>query len=209
MANFTNERGVAGKIRFLRNLAGLWLVQECRRDFARRGQTLDYPELTRLAGEAEPFRTLIDPAHVPFASPGDMPAKIAAFAASTQQPAPQTPGQFVRCCLESLAMCYRATLEDLQRLVNRRMEVVHIVGGGGQNLLLNQMAADAMNRRVMVGPYEATAIGNALTQAMGIGDVRDQAHLRQIVRNSFNPVTYQPQNHAAFDAQWKRYNALV
>ncbi len=208
-ANFTNERGVADRIRLLRNIAGLWLVQECRRDFARRGQSFDYAELTRLAQEAEPFRTIVDPGHAPFATPGDMPAKIAAFARETGQPEPTTPGQFVRCCLESLAMRYRQTLEDLEEVLGRRMEVVHIVGGGGQNTLLNQMASDAMARPVIVGPYEATAIGNALTQAMGIDDVRDLAHLREIVRNSFKPVTYQPRDPDAFTKQYERYINLT
>lgn len=208
-ANFTNERGVADRIRLLRNIAGLWLVQECRRDYARRGESYDYAELTRMAKEAEPFRTLVDPAHAPFALPGDMPAKIAAFARETGQPEPTTPGQFVRCCLESLAMCYRRTLEELETLLGRRMDVMHIVGGGGQNTLLNQMAADAINRPVVVGPYEATAIGNALTQALGTGQVRDLAHLRAIVRNSFKPETYQPQNPDAFDQQYDRYLALT
>jgi rhamnulokinase len=208
-AGFTHERGVGGKIRFLKNIAGLWLVQECRRDFARRGQEFTYQQLTDLAAEAEPFRTLVDPGHAPFASPGDMPAKIAAFAKQTKQPAPESPGQFVRACLESLALTYRRTLDGVESLIGERIEALHIVGGGGQNKLLNQMTADALGRRVIVGPYEATAIGNALTQAIGAKQVRDLAHLRRIVRESFDPVTYEPRDAAAMEAQGERFEAYV
>src|SRR5690606_35578050 len=136
--SFTNERGVGGKIRFLKNIAGLWLVQEVRRDLAKRGSEFDYAQLTQLAAEAVPFRTLVDPAHAPFASPGHMLSKIDAFAQATKQPKPETPGQYVRCCLESLAMAYRHTLDHLEATVGKKFKVLHIVGGGGRNTLLNQ-----------------------------------------------------------------------
>jgi rhamnulokinase len=208
-AGFTNERGVGGKIRFLKNIAGLWLVQECRRDFARRGREFSYQQLADLAAEAAPFRTLVDPGYAPFASPGDMPAKIDAFAKRTKQDVPRTPGEYVRACLESLALTYRRTLDGVESLIGKRSDVLHIVGGGGQNRLLNQMTADALGRRVIVGPYEATAIGNALTQAMGHGQVKDLAHLRRIVRESFEPVTYEPRDAAAMEAQSERFAGLV
>ncbi|MCC6581748.1 MAG: rhamnulokinase [Phycisphaeraceae bacterium] len=207
-ANYTNERGVAGKIRFLKNVAGLWLVQECRRDLARQGQDFDYATLAKLAGEAEPFRTLIDPDHAPFASPGDMLAKMRRFAQDTSQPHPETPGQFVRACLESLALTYRVVLDRLDEMLHRKTQVLHIVGGGGRNTLLNQMTADAVGRPVIVGPFEATAIGNALTQAIGRGQVRDLAHLRSIVSASFDPQTFAPRNAAAMDKQLPRFLAL-
>ncbi len=208
-AGFTHERGVGGKFRFLKNIAGLWLVQETRRDFARRGQQYDYDTLTRLASEARPFRTLIDPAHAPFGSPGNMPAKIADFAKATGQPAPESIGQYVRCCLESLALSYRHCLESLEKLLRKRIAVLHIVGGGGRNALLNQMTADAIARTVVVGPYEATAIGNALTQAIGARQVKNLSHLRAIVRASFQLQTVRPQGQAAYDAQYPRYVALL
>ena len=208
-AGFTNERGVGGKIRFLKNIAGLWLVQETRRDFARRGSEHDYATLTRLAAKAPPFRTLIDPGHGPFASPGDMPAKIAAFAKATGQPVPRNVGEFVRCCLESLALCYRHTLDSLEGVLDRRLNVLHIVGGGGRNELLNQMTADALGRDVIVGPDEATALGNALTQAIGHGQVRDLAHLRAIVRASVKPRRYRPRQADAMAAQFARYQSLL
>lgn len=208
-AGFTNERGVGGKIRFLKNIAGLWLVQECRRDFARRGREFSYQQLADLAARAEPFRTLIDPGYAPFASPGEMPAKIAQFAGKTGQKAPSSPGQFVRACLESLALTYRRTLGGIESLTGRHVAVLHIVGGGGRNTLLNQMTADAIGRRVVVGPYEATAVGNALTQAIGAGKVRGLAHLRAIVRESFDPVTYEPRERAAYEKAGERFEKYV
>lgn len=191
-ASYTNELGVDGKIRFLKNIAGLWLVQECRRDFARLGQEFDYPTLTRMAGDAPAHRTLVDPSHSSFLLPGDMPKKIAEFARETGQPVPESPGQFIRCCLESLALAYREKLNTLESILGRRFDLLHIVGGGGKNALLSQMTADATGRPVVVGPYEATAIGNALVQSMALGHVRNLSPLRQIVASSFEIVTYEP-----------------
>ena len=191
-AMFTNELGILGTTRFLKNIPGLWLVQQCRRDLARQGREIDYAGLTRLAEESEPFRTLVDPSHAAFQSPGNMFEKIAAVALCASQPAPESPGQFVRCCLESLAFAYRDKLATLESILDRRFDVIHIVGGGGKNSLLCQMTADATGRRVVVGPYEATALGNALVQAMAAGDVRDLAALRQIVARSFELTTFQP-----------------
>src|SRR6185369_259654 len=191
-ASFTNELGVGGTIRFLTNIAGLWLVQECRRDFARRGQDFDYPTLTQLAREAPAFRTLVVTGNSSFLLPGDMPQKIAEFARATAQPAPESPGQFIRCCLESLALAYRDKLSTLESILNRRFDVLHIVGGGGKNALLSQMTADAIGRPVVVGPFEATAMGNVLVQAMATNQVRNIAHLRQIVANSFELLSYKP-----------------
>ena len=189
---FTNELGVLGTTRFLKNIPGLWLVQECRRDLARQGSELDYAALTRLANEAEPFRTLVDPAHASFQSPGDMLEKIAAVAQRAGQPAPESPGQFVRCCLESLALAYRDKLATLESILDRTFDVIHVVGGGGKNELLCQMTADATGRRVVVGPYEATALGNALVQAMAAGDVRDLAELRKSWLGRSTWSTFEP-----------------
>ena len=206
--NFTNERGVENRIRFLHNLSGLWLVQECRRDFKNNGQHYDYSQLVDLAREAEPLRTLVDPGHESLLTPGDMPAKIAAFAQTTGQPRPQTHGQTIRCCLDSLALSYRNTLEDLEHLLGHGIDVLHIVGGGGKNELLNQLTADALDRPIIAGPSEATAIGNAMTQAMGAGHIRDLAHLREIVRMSYKPVTFQAQKAPAMSEQFNRFQDL-
>jgi rhamnulokinase len=198
-ASFTNELGVGGTFRFLKNIAGLWLVQECRRDLARQGHELSYVELTRLASEASPLRTLVDPSHAEFQYPGRMLQKIADFARGTNQPPPSSPGEFVRCALESLALAYQEKLLALESILGQEFDVLHIVGGGGRNSLLCQMTADATGRRVVVGPYEATAMGNALVQAMGLGHVRDLWHLRHIVANSGGLCEYTPQH----DSKWK------
>jgi rhamnulokinase len=198
-AMFTNELGVAGTTRFLKNIPGLWLVQECRRDLARAGEDFTYAELTQLAEAAEPFRTLVDPAHASFETPGEMRSKIAAYARSTGQPPPESPGQFIRCCLESVALAYREKLSALESILDRKFDVIHVVGGGGKNTLLCQMTADATGRRVVVGPYEATATGNALVQAMAAGEVRDLRELRQIVARSFDLLTYDPVDTRVWD----------
>lgn len=205
---FTNEGGINGTIRFLKNIAGLWLVQECRRHYQKQGITYDYAKLTDLAAAAQPFRTLVDTGHGPFMAPGDMPVKIADFARQTGQPIPDEPGQFIRCCLESLALTYRMTLEKLEQTLNKKYQVLHIVGGGGRNALLSQMTADAIGRKVVVGPFEATAAGNILVQAMGAGDVKDLAHIRRVITQSFEPVTYQPRDTAAWDHAYGRFMKL-
>jgi len=207
-ASYTNELGVAGTFRFLKNIAGLWLVQECRRHFAHHGQDLDYPTLTRMAAECDGHCTLVDPAHALFQTPGNMPEKIADFARSTGQPVPDSPGQFIRCCLESLALTYRVKLNTLESILDRRFDVLHIVGGGGKNSLLSQMTADSTGRPVIVGPHEATAMGNLLVQAMATQQVRDLSHLRQIVANSSELITYQPCSASNWDAAAKRFEKL-
>jgi rhamnulokinase len=207
--NYTNEGGVAGDFRFLKNIMGLWLVQECRRQWAKDGQEFNYAELTRLAGEAAPFRAVLDPDHTPFLTPGQMPQKIAAFCAKTNQPTPTSPGEFVRSCLEGLALTYRKTIEGLEDVLGRRIGVIHIVGGGTQNELLNQMTADACNRPVVTGPVEATAIGNMLVTAIAMGDVKDLAEARAIVRASFDVKRYEPKNPAAWDEAYGRYRQVM
>lgn len=207
-AGFTNERGVGNTIRFLKNIAGLWLVQECRRDLLKHGEDYSYATLTSLAAESEPFRTLLDTSHAPFMSPGNMRAKIDAFAKATGQPVPRNPGEYVRACLESLALTYRDAMDTLESLLGKSIDRLHIVGGGGQNALLNQMTADATGKEVIIGPFEATAIGNALTQAIGAGQVRDLAHLRKIVAASFDLQTCRPQARHLYEAQLARFHAL-
>src|SRR6202047_4202777 len=190
--NFTNEAGYGGTTRFLKNIVGLWILQESRREWARQGRELDYATLTREAQDAEPFRSLIDPRAARFLKPGDMPQKIAIFCLETGQPAPETPGQFVRCIFESLALLYRVTSEELEQLTGRTIRRLHIVGGGSQSVLLNQFAASATGRTVIAGPAEATAIGNVLLQAIALGDLNSLPALRQVVRDSFVPQTFEP-----------------
>jgi rhamnulokinase len=188
--NFTNEMGVAGKVRLLKNIAGLWLLQECRRAWMAEGREYSYDDLTRMAAEARPFVAAIDPDA--FLEPGDMPAKIAAHCRAKGKPAPSTPGEFARTILESLARRYRQVLDSLEAVAGRRFGVIHIVGGGSRNRVLNQFVADATERTVIAGPTEATAMGNVLIQAMAAGEVRDLAEARAVVRASSSLETFQP-----------------
>jgi rhamnulokinase len=185
LANFTNEGGLDGTIRYLRNVMGLWILQECLRAWG----GPDLGPLLAAAGEAPPFRSLIDPDDPSFLPPGDMPARIAAFCERTGQRPPGLPAETVRCVLESLALAYRRALRDAVRLSGRDVEVVHVVGGGARNALLCQMTADATGLPVVAGPVEAAALGNGLIQARAQGVVSD---VRGLVRHSEDLVTYQP-----------------
>jgi rhamnulokinase len=206
--NFTNEGGVGGTIRFLKNIMGLWLVQECRRAWERAGQTHGYDELARLAEAAPAFVSLVNPDDTAFILPPNMPAALADFCRRTGQPAPVEPGAVVRCALESLALRYRWVLERLEELLGRRLEVIHVVGGGSQNELLCQFAADACDRPVLAGPVEATAIGNVLVQAIGLGLLRTLAEAREVVRQSFAVKTYTPQNPQTWQEPYERFLKL-
>jgi len=204
----TNEVGFDHTIRLLKNIAGLWLVQECRRDFAKQGRDLDYATLTKLAAEAQPLAALLDPFLPSWNAPGEMTGRITAYARATGQPAPTSDGAFVRACLESLAMAYREVLESTSTLTGEKIQTLHILGGGGQNRLLNQMAADATGCKVVAGPVEATAIGNLLVQAAGLGRVQGLAGIRAIVRDSFPLETFQPQDRGPWQEAWKRFQGL-
>jgi rhamnulokinase len=208
-ASFTNELGINNTFRFLKNIAGLWLVQECRRDYKRKGEDFDYVALTKFAGEAAPLRTIVDPAHPSFQTPGGMLQKVTDFARGTGQSAPSSPGEFIRSALESLALAYREKLSTLESILEQRFDTIHIVGGGGRNSLLNQMTADATGRRVVVGPYEATAMGNVLVQAMALGQVRDLPHLRRIVAGSNALVTYEPSASADWNGAFDRFRKIA
>lgn len=206
--NVTNEGGLDGTYRLLKNIMGLWLVQQCRRAFARRGKDLDYAELTRQAAAAAPFRSLINPDAEAFLRPLDMTDAIAAECRRTGQPVPESEGAFIRCCLESLAFKYRMVLGWLQELTGVPVRVIHVVGGGGRNDLLNQLTADACGVPVHAGPTEATALGNILVQAMATGDVGSLSEIREIVRRSETISEIEPQNTAQWDEQWERFQAL-
>jgi rhamnulokinase len=207
--NFTNEIGYGGSVRLLKNISGLWLVQECRREWAKAGREYDYATLTRLAGEAAPFRSLVAPADPRFLLPDDMSAKMAAFCRETGQPEPRTPGEFVRCALESLALLYRRTLLMLEKLTGTKIERLHIVGGGSQNALLNQFAANSLQRPVITGPVEATAAGNIIVQALARGDLPSLAVARQIIAQSFETATVEPRDAAPWQQQYERFERLV
>ena len=203
---FTNEVGADGRIRFLKNIMGLWLLQECRRAWAQDGSEYKYEDLVSAAKDAEPFLAVVDPDA--FLAPGGMPDKIRKYCADSGQQVPGNPGQITRVILESLAVCYRKVLEDLEETLGRRMEVVHIVGGGSQNRLLNQFVADATGRQVVAGPAEATAIGNVLVQAMGSGAVPDLDSAREVVKNSFEVRRFEPRNSQGWESAYSRFREL-
>jgi sugar (pentulose or hexulose) kinase len=207
--NYTNEGGVGGTIRFLKNIMGLWLVQECRRQFALDGKEYDYVTLTQMAASAKPRAALIDPDHKPFGTPGQMPQKITDFCKQTNQSPPSSHGEFVRCCLDSLALTYRRTLEGLEDILEKKITAIHVVGGGCRNELLNQATADACNRPVIAGPAEATAIGNILVQAMATGSVKSLASARQIVARSFEVKQYQPKETDRWDEAYERFQKIL
>ncbi len=200
-ANFTNEGGVDNTFRLLKNIGGLWLVQECRRAWARAGSNYGYEELTAMAAAAPPLAALVDPDDASLLAPADMPAAIRALCAASGQIPPDSPGALVRCALDSLALKYRWTLEKMEQVTGRTLRTLHIVGGGTQNTLLNQIAADATGRLVKAGPVEATAIGNVLLQARAQGLLHSLADLRSVVRASFPITTYEPS--AATRNQWE------
>jgi len=197
--NFTNEGGVAGTVRFLKNVGGLWLLQECQRQWQREGRALDWPALVALAERAAPLRSLVDPDAPEFLHPGDMPAAIRAACRRSGQPEPDSVGALVRCCLESLALTYRRVVEALEELTGRRIETVRIVGGGSQNTLLCQLTADACRRWVVAGPAEATALGNMLVQAVAAGHLPDIAAGRRAVEAMSAPAVYQPRPGGAWE----------
>lgn len=207
--NYTNEGGVCGTIRLLKNIAGLWPVQECRRAWEREGARLSYDEITAAASEAPAFRSFIDPDDDAFLNPACMPEAIQEFCKRTDQPVPETRGEIVRTALEGLALKYRYVADRLEAIAGRRLDTVHMVGGGIKNKLLCQMAASATKRRVVAGPSEATAIGNTLMQAMAIGEIGTLAELREIVRNSFETEVYEPCDSDAWDDEYARFVQML
>ncbi len=207
--NFTNEGGVGGTTRLLKNICGLWLVQECRRQWNQAGSNYSWDDLNRQSAAAKPLQSLIDVDDSSFLAPGDMPEAIRTFCRRTGQPIPESHGAIVRCALESLALKYRQVLASLEELIGGRLETIHIVGGGTQNRQLCQMAADACGRRVVAGPIEATAIGNIMLQAVAARAVASIPQAREVIRHSFAVEEYHPQDTAAWDAAFKRLELNV
>jgi rhamnulokinase len=197
--NFTNEAGVGGTTRLLKNVCGLWLVQQCRAAWQRAGHGWTWDQLTALAAEASPLVTLIDPNHPSLVAPSDMPEAIRALARASGQPVPESTGAVVRTALESVAAATRATLLELDSLLGRRVSRVHVVGGGVKNKLLCQMIADATGRPVVAGPVEATAIGNLLVQLLARDGKVDLRAIRRVVRDTFEPVRYEPKDAARWN----------
>jgi len=206
--NLTNEGGLDGTYRLLKNIMGLWLVQQCKRAFDARGRKYEYGELARLAAKAPALRSIVNPDDARFLNPPDMPKAIQAFCRETKQPVPRTEGELVRCAYESLALKYREVLGWLEELAGTGIEVIHIVGGGSQSRILNQFTADACQRPVVTGPVEATAMGNLLVQVRARGELSSLAEMRQVIRRSSDVAVFKPGKAAAWEDASARFARL-
>lgn len=191
-ANFSNEGTVQGGCRPLKNIMGLWIIQECRREWLKEGKNYSWGDIVKMA-EVEPsLRSIIDPDYPEFFKNGDMPGKIRRYCSRTGQPVPENDGQIARTVYESLALKYKWALERLEEIKGERIDTLNIVGGGIQNKLLNRFAADALGRQVVTGPIEGAAIGNLLMQAVALGELKDIDEVREVVRRSESPDIYEP-----------------
>jgi len=206
--NFTNEGGVEGTTRFLRNIMGLWLLQECRRVWSS-DCNYSWPEMVEMSMKAHPFKCLIDPDAHEFLNPGDMPAAIAAFCLKTGQPAPETRGEIIRTIFESLALKYRSTLDSIRSVSPIGIEKIHIIGGGANNELLCQYASNATNLPVYAGPTEATAIGNIMMQAKALGAVSSLEEIRSMVFDSFETKIFSPHDATSWEVQYQRFKNFI
>lgn len=206
--NFTNEGGVCDTIRFLKNIMGMWLLQECRRQWSKAGRNYSYDDLTARAAAAPVHRSLIFVGDDRFLPPGDMVERIQAFCSETGQTVPQTDGEVVRCILESLALEYCWATEKLRELSGKSLPVIHIIGGGSRNRLLNQFTADATGCQVIAGPVEATAIGNILLQAIALRQLSSLPEARALVLRSFEVTSFEPQASSAWQEAYGHYLAL-
>lgn len=208
-ANFTNEGGVDGTFRFLKNISGLWLLQESQRIWREReGIALSYGEIVAMAESATPFVSWVDPDHASFNTPDDMTAAIRAYCRDTGQQVPESREAVVRTIFESLAMKYRSVFDTLKRLQGH-IDVLHIVGGGSANALLNQFTANALGVQVKAGPTEATAIGNLLVQAKALGDLQSLAEIREVVRRSFTITSVEPRDVDAWNEAYGRWREVT
>jgi rhamnulokinase len=207
--SFTNEGGVGNRFRVLKNIMGLWLIQECKRCWAGSGQDHSYAEYAAMAEKATPFISLINPDDQSFYNPVDMPSAIVAYCKAHDEPVPSNTGEFARCIFESLALKYRFVLDALRKVSGKRIDRIHVIGGGSQNKLLCQLTANATGLPVVAGPAEGTAIGNLLVQAMGMGYIGSLREIREIVINSCETVVYNPVDTASWDKAYGRFQALA
>lgn len=206
--NFTNEGGVDGTTRFLKNICGMWILEQCRKEWAREGREYTYPEIVEMATSAEPFGCFINPDDALFANPKSMLAAIEEFCKRTGQQAPQGDAEVVRTIFESLALRYRQVLEMLEGMAPFAIDVLHIIGGGSKNRLLNQYTANAIGKRVVAGPSEATAIGNVMMQAVAAGAVGSLSEAREIIRRSVDTEEFLPENGEAWNDAYRRFQTL-
>ena len=206
--NYTNEGGYGGKIRFLKNIMGLWLIQETRRQWIREGKSLTYADMEHAALDKPAFVSLVDPDDLLFAPPGDMPNRIRQRCRDSGQPVPEDVGSVVRCIYESLALKYRKTMEGLESVRGHSYPKIHIVGGGTKDGLLSQFTANATGRQVVTGPIEATAMGNVAVQLISAGEIKDLQEARQVISQSFDTISYDPKEKAAWSEAAEKYDDL-
>ncbi len=207
--NFTNEGGVDGTYRFLKNIMGLWLLQECKRSWEKQGNNYSYGELVEMAEEVPSFKIMIDPDCPDFINPTDMPEAIINYCKKTNQQAPGNPAEFTRCICDSLAFKYRMVFDQLKEVTGRPLDRINIIGGGTKNKLLCQLTANATGVPVVTGPEEATAIGNIMVQAMAMGYVSSLSEIRAVIRNSFDLKTYEPKDIEQWDRQYQRFFEII
>jgi rhamnulokinase len=206
---FTNEGSATGGYLLIKNLAGLWIIQECLRCWEKAGRDYDWSEVIEAAATAPVFRTLLNPNDSVFELPADMPAAVQQYCKETEQPVPGVVGEFARALFEGLALSYRMVLESLETLTSRKLSTIRIVGGGSRNRLLSQMAADACNRVVVTGPAEATVLGNVMMQAIATGHIGDLRQGRIAVAESCECQTYEPHHSVAWDEEFVRFERLT
>lgn len=204
-ANVTNEGGVYGTVRLLKNVMGLWIVQQCRAYWAAQGEAYSYSELVTMAAQEKSTGGWIEPDNPLFFSPGDHPNRVQSWNLEHNQPIPQSKGAILRCVLESLAFTYRKVLDAEKQLAGRSIETIHIVGGGSQNALLNQLTADATGRPVLAGPVEATVLGNALVQLITLGEIRDLSEGRQIIASGCSIQQYGPHPGSQWEERYQQF----
>lgn len=207
--NFTNEGGIDRTIRFSKNITGLWLEQESKRQWEREGEKYGFSELSEMAAAADPFRSFIDPDDPRFSTPGNLPRRIAEYCRETGQPIPETKGEVVRCILESIAMRYRKTVDMIDDLCGEKLPAIHIVGGGTQEKQLSQFTANVCGRPVYTGPVEATALGNIITQAIAAGEIKDIWEGRQVISNSFDVLTFEPKNTEKWNEAYEKFRKVT
>lgn len=207
--NFTNEGGIEGTTRFLKNITGMWLLEQCRKEWEKQGRTYSYPQIVEMAEGAQPFRSFVNPDDPSFANPASMPTAIAAYCEASGQPVPSTDAEFIRCIFESLALRYNEVIGMLKSIAPFPIEKLHVIGGGSRNNLLNRFTANAIGLPVVAGPSEATAIGNGMVQARSAGIVSSRREMRQLVAASIDTETFLPEDPAAWQQAYDRYQLLT
>jgi len=203
--NFTNEGGTNNKVLLLKNIMGLWIIQECKRAWEREGLSFSFGEIVQMAKEEKSGISFIDPDNELFYAPGNMPERVKDFCRNTNQPIPQSIDEVIRCVEESLALKYRWAIEKLEEITDKKIHTIHVVGGGIQDKLLCELTANITGRKVIAGPVEATAIGNLIIQAQALGRVKDQKHGREIIKNSFEIEEYIPSKPSDWEVNYLKY----